>query len=193
MSALSPGFDNPVFAAQRVFRAAMEAMARPGRIQTVAERAQAPALSVAQTALALTLFDNDTTVFLGGDTCAAADYLRFHCGCPVTDDPAAADFALIDAHGDWPPFTTLARGSADYPDRSTTVIADVLGLASGGSVELTGPGIQDTHRLSVTGLPEDFAERWAANRAGFPLGVDVFLCCADRFIALPRTVCWEAR
>jgi alpha-D-ribose 1-methylphosphonate 5-triphosphate synthase subunit PhnH len=39
----------------------------------------------------------------------------------------------------------------------------------------------------VSGLPDGFAARWAANRAAFPRGVDVILCAGRDVAALPRT------
>jgi alpha-D-ribose 1-methylphosphonate 5-triphosphate synthase subunit PhnH len=36
-------------------------------------------------------------------------------------------------------------------------------------------------------LPADFAAQWAANRARFPLGVDMIVVADARLAALPRS------
>ena len=72
-------------------------------------------------------------------------------------------------------------------------IGDDVPLESGVPVEggealvLTGSGIATRTTLAVRGLPEGFVEAWEANRARFPLGVDVVLIAADAFACLPRT------
>jgi alpha-D-ribose 1-methylphosphonate 5-triphosphate synthase subunit PhnH len=39
----------------------------------------------------------------------------------------------------------------------------------------------------VGALPADFAARMQANRASFPLGVDLVLICGAQLVALPRS------
>ena len=45
--------------------------------------------------------------------------------------------------------------------------------------------------LRVTGLPDDFAAAWSANRALYPRGVDLILCAGASLAALPRTTMVE--
>src|ERR1700755_389424 len=86
-----------VFPAQSTFRKVMDAMARPGTIQTIAPTAGAPEqLAQAAAAIALTLFDHDTPIWL--DAALASDkvtqWLRFNTGCPIVADQSQAAFAL---------------------------------------------------------------------------------------------------
>ena len=46
-------------------------------------------------ALLLSLCDVDTPLWLSPEAHGAAAYLRFHCGAPITFEPAAAGFALV--------------------------------------------------------------------------------------------------
>ena len=178
---LQGGFDDPATDAARAFRAAMQAMARPGRIETVAGAMPPAPLSVAAGVLLLTLCDPDTPLHLGGahDCAAVRDWVAFHTGAPLAG-AGEATFAL----GRWAalaPIDRFAAGTPDYPDRSATMIVEMDALSPQGA-RLTGPGIDGTAHLS---LPDVAAFR--ANAALFPLGRDTFLCAGDRLAALPRS------
>ena len=184
-----PGFADPVFDAQASFRALLDALARPGRIATlVAPLSAAAPLSPAATALALTLCDHDTPVWLDAAAANAAGFLRFHCGCSIVDEPAGATFAFVAAPGAMPSLHAFSIGEDRYPETATTVVIDVPSLAGGPAVRLSGPGIETTALVAPRGLPDGFWMQMAANRALFPLGVDVVLTAGDRAIGLPRSV-----
>lgn len=179
--AMTGGFADPSRDAARAFRAVMEAMARPGLIATLAGAvAPAPASPAAATLL-LTLCDAETPLFLAGahDCASLRDWVAFHIGAPLVG-PDRAMFAL----GSWQallPLSDYPQGTADYPDRSATLIVEMDALRPDGA-RLTGPGIRDAAALS---LPDPAAH--AANRALFPLGLDMFFAAGDRLAALPRT------
>ena len=94
---LAPGFHDPQLDAQRVFRQLLQAMARPGQIVPIDRLPEAPKpLSGGAAALALTLFDLDTPIWLDEALRATAgDYLAFHTGAPVTADVGEAAFVLV--------------------------------------------------------------------------------------------------
>jgi len=187
---LTAGFGNPVLDAQACFRAVLEAMARPGRVQRVAALPEAPSpVAPAAAAVLLTLADADTPVWLDAGEAAEA-WLRFHAGCPLSEAPGEAAFLLA---CDAPPaLRGLAQGTEEEPHRSATLVLQVAALEEGTGWRLSGPGIEHEHRLIVEGLPPDFSAQWAANRALFPRGVDLVLCAGDRLAALPRTTMLEA-
>lgn len=179
--ALGGGFADPAVDAARTFRAALEAMARPGTLHAVAGAAPPPPLSPAAGALLLTLVDPETPVGLAGahDAAAVREWLTFHTGAPLVP-PHAARFAV----GTWEallPLDAYAAGEPDYPDRSATLIVEMEAIAAAG-VRLAGPGIETESALS---LPERAA--FVANAARFPLGLDFFFCAGDRLAALPRS------
>ncbi|MBS8228326.1 phosphonate C-P lyase system protein PhnH [Vannielia litorea] len=180
MSALDGGFADAPAEASRAFRAVLEAMARPGRIETVTG-ARAPGLSVAASVVLLTLVDGTTPVFLAEDVDRPAlrQWLAFHTGAPVVARGAAM-FAL----GGWAalgPLAAYPQGSPEYPDRSASLIVEVERLENAGA-RLTGPGIEAEARLT---LPDPEAHR--ANRATFPLGLDFIFCAGSRMAGLPRS------
>lgn len=187
------GFTAPVEAAQSHFRAVLDAMARPGRIVPLAgELPAAPApMAPGAFAIALSLLDYETPVWLDaalrGPAVLAS--LRFHCGCPLTETPAAAAFAFAAAAQGLPPLAAFAQGTPEYPDRSTTLILQVADLAETGgcAVRLRGPGIAEMQALAAEGLGVTFWQEVQANRRGFPLGVDLVLVAGGRIAALPRS------
>ncbi|MEM9062437.1 MAG: phosphonate C-P lyase system protein PhnH [Pseudomonadota bacterium] len=179
------GFQDAPIDAALAFRAALDAMSRPGKVHTVAGAAGPAPLSVAASCLALTLCDPDTPVWLAPTLSdrAVADWFRFHTGAPLSDR-ASVRFAF----GCWDemlPLHDFPIGTPDYPDRAATLIVEVA--AFGDANRLTGPGIRDDARLTV---PDPAAFR--ANAALFPQGLDFFLTCGDRVAGVPRTTCVEA-
>jgi len=177
-----PGFADPVLDAQACFRAVLEAMSRPGRIQPITPPPELPpGLSPAAAAVLLTLVDAATPLRLAAGEDAAA-WVRFHCGCALV--AGAAPFVLDpDAR-----LLDLDPGTDEEPERGATLILEVTSLQEAPGWLLSGPGIRDTHHLRVEGAPDGFVRDWAANRARFPRGVDVILCAGTRIAALPRTV-----
>jgi alpha-D-ribose 1-methylphosphonate 5-triphosphate synthase subunit PhnH len=184
MNSLTPGFADPALDGQATFRAVLEAMSRPGRLRQAGSALRPPApLNQAAAAVLLTLADADTGFAHDADAAAAA-WLRFHCGMPLVSIETAA-FVL--ATGTPPALASLAQGSEEEPQGGATLVLQVDALAEGEGWRLTGPGIETEHRLRVDGAPAGFIAAWSANRASFPLGVDVVLCAGDRLAALPRT------
>lgn len=188
--ALTGGFSNAVFDSQRIFRKMMDGMARPGTQQTI-ETAVAPPfpLTKATGAVLLALCDHDTPVWLSGALrkTAVPGWIGFHTGAIATDDKRAAHFAVMEAGSTVSAFDLFARGSQEYPDRSTTVIIELPDLEGGPNLSLSGPGIRHVNTISPPGLPEIFPRLWAENNAVFPRGVDVILTAGDKFACLPRT------
>ena len=179
---------------QAVFRAVMAATARPGSIHSVPCIDRPPrALSGAAAAMALALIDHETPVFLDAKLAADADtaaWLRLNTGAPVVGEPSAAAFAFVGDPSALGAFDQFALGTADYPDRSTTLVLQVERFDGDGDARwcLSGPGVCGVRRFAATPLPADFATRMAANHARFPCGVDLILVGPQAVAALPRTV-----
>ena len=188
---LPAGFADKVLSAQSTFRSVMDAMARPGSVQRIASAAGAPdTMMRGAAAIALTLFDHDTPIWLDGRMSATSDvakWLKFHTSAPVIADASIASFALVGDPGNLPPLDRFAFGSNEYPDRSTTLILEVESLTDGPVVELQGPGIDGTVALRASIQPQDLFERLAINAALFPRGIDVVLVHDDSIVAIPRT------
>ena len=189
---LARAFADPVHDSQRSFRAVMSALARPGTIVPIVATVAPPApLSPAAAAIALTLLDYETPVWIDAALAAPreiADWFRFHTGAPITSEPSSAAFAFVADVARAPTFETFAQGSIEYPDRSTTLVLQVEQLSGGGGFSLSGPGIAGTRTLAAAPLPSGFREQLVRNRALFPRGIDVVLVAKNEIAALPRTV-----
>ncbi|MEM6679130.1 MAG: phosphonate C-P lyase system protein PhnH [Pseudomonadota bacterium] len=180
------GFAEPGREASVAFRGVLDALARPGRIVEITGATPSGALPPASGAALLCLADPDAPVWyapdLGGDS---ADWVLFHTGAPRAASRDVAAFAL----GRWEDLMPLAdwpAGTADYPDRSTTLLICLPSLEGGPRLRLEGPGIEGAVEVAPA-LPPDAATVLSANRARFPLGVDLFLVAGNRLMGLPRS------
>lgn len=189
---LASGFADPVHDAQACFRAIMNAMARPGRrhaLPACGLKPPAP-LSPAAAAIALTLFDYDTAIWLDRPLSASEDvkaFLRFHTGAPIVCEPVEAAFALVSDPAHMIPLASFNQGSAEYPDTSTTVILTGQSFSDRENVTLTGPGLKESEPFAAEPLPPVFWDQVTANGRQFPRGVDLVFAGRNEIAALPRS------
>lgn len=189
-SPLLPGFDHPSQQSQTAFRSIMSALAEPGQALPFATPVTPPMpLTAAAAAVALTLCDHDTPIWLDEKLSQASDvaaWLRFHTGASITTLESAAAFAFISDPERMSPLANFAIGEEDYPDRSTTLVLQVGTFLSSG-VRLTGPGIKTSVTFDVTPRAHDFWSQCTDNAALFPLGVDTLFVNAHQIAGLPRS------
>lgn len=181
VTALKGGFSDTPVQAARAFRSVMSAIARPGRIEILTGAQPPSPLSVAAGTLAITLCDPETPIYLAGrlDCQSVREWISFHTGAPFSSREEAT-FAF----GDWRallPIDGYSIGTAEYPDRSATLIVELDNLETTGA-RLSGPGIKDSATLSLP-VSKIFAE----NTVRFPLGVDFIFTCDDKVAGLPRS------
>lgn len=164
---------------QRIFRALMEAMARPGTVHDLspwlggaaAWRGVLASLLDAKTSLAdcHQLLDRHDWPLLQADQ----------------EEPAAADYLLC--QGNLPPTMTAKCGSLASPDQSATVVLHLDSLGAGSNcLGLRGPGIKGSQTLPVTGLDARW-HAWRQQHLSFPLGIDMILVDQQNIAAIPRT------
>jgi alpha-D-ribose 1-methylphosphonate 5-triphosphate synthase subunit PhnH len=183
------GFADPVFDAQATFKAVMDAMARPGTIVPIQPLAAPPApLSATAAAIALTLCDHDTPLWLDtrlAESAAVYSWLGFHTGAPLVGMPREAAFALVAISAGLPQLADFAQGTQEYPDRSTTIILQVDVLASdfeavrgitpthpspqGGGEFFGMPAVHQTSKaLGETAATASSSPLWGGVRGGGP-------------------------
>jgi alpha-D-ribose 1-methylphosphonate 5-triphosphate synthase subunit PhnH len=191
-AAFKGGFADPVFNAQAVFRAIMDALARPGTMAGFEDFTDPPSPLIPTVGcIAATLFDHDTRIWL--DPVLARNdrvtgWLTFNTSAPLTRQSLDAHFALVSDGGMLPSLESFSQGTQEYPNRSTTLVVQVARLTGGRELHLTGPGIKTRATIAPAGLPDHFVSQWQANRNRFPRGVDMLLAAPEGVIGLPRTV-----
>ena len=183
LAAVLPGFDDPAYGSQAAFRAALQALCRPGTVVECERAAYA---------LCLALLDQDTRLWLSPSAQAFGSSLRFHTGCILETDASKADFLMVGTAHEMPKLESLALGTDEAPHRSATMIVEVEELAPHGGWKLAGPGIPDETQVHVPALGAAFLGEWKTNQRRFPRGIDLFLCSGARVCGLPRTTRIEA-
>ncbi|WP_287496202.1 phosphonate C-P lyase system protein PhnH [Pandoraea sp. CB10b_02] len=214
-SQLQPGFADPVHDAQGVFRAVLDALARPGQLRSVGSRlAPSAEASVAARATLLALADATTSVWLQSSLPEVASALRFHTGAPLLSGEAElanAQFALLTDPARCPALERFAFGTAESPEHAATLIVDVPTLHAGHGghgghgghdghdghagpasraalrLRLRGPGIATHSDVTVGGLDAAFWRARAALAPRFPAGLDLLVTAGDTVLGLPRT------
>jgi alpha-D-ribose 1-methylphosphonate 5-triphosphate synthase subunit PhnH len=176
---------DPVHDTRPTFRALVDAMARPGTVESVP-------VTPADHAVLATLVDHEVTIATEDDRLveALSNAGRY--------EPAPLDTADI-VHVSGPTdgrITEAERGTLKEPSDGATAVYRVDGLAGAAdeasevpvTFRVTGPGVPGHRRLGVAGLPPEEADPITALGESFPRGVDVVLAAADRVAALPRSV-----
>jgi alpha-D-ribose 1-methylphosphonate 5-triphosphate synthase subunit PhnH len=189
---LTAGFPDPVHDAQACFRTVMNAMARPGSRQKIAaaDLAAPEPLTPTAASIALTLMDYDTPVWLDRPLMASEPvkaFLRFHTGAPIVSEPVDAAFALVADPANLIPLASFNQGSAEYPDRSTTIILTGQAFRNPKAVTLKGPGIKDATILATDPIPPAFWDQVISNNKQFPRGIDLIFGGETEIAALPRS------
>lgn len=185
------GLEDPIHHSQSVFRAVMNAMARPGSIHRLAEPLDPPPpLSRTAGLILLCLADVDTPVWLDKPLAKSADvqsWLRFHTGAPITTNQSEAAFAAVSDSTQMPSPGGFANGSIEFPDRSATFVVQVDSLENRFGLLLEGPGIAGRQLLSIEPVGPAFRDQLRQNHANTPRGVDFIFAAEESIAALPRS------
>ncbi|MBG6162948.1 alpha-D-ribose 1-methylphosphonate 5-triphosphate synthase subunit PhnH [Labrenzia sp. EL_195] len=189
---LAAGFTDPVHDAQACFRTIMHVMARPGTRQTlqVGDLTPPEPLTPVVAAIALTLFDYDTPVWLDRalmQSEAVKAFLRFHTGASILPEPVNAAFALVSEPQSMISLASFNQGSAEYPDQSTTVVLTGQVFDKARTVTLEGPGIKTKTSFSTGPTPPVFWDQVISNNRQFPRGIDLIFAGKTEIAALPRS------
>jgi len=164
---------------QQNYRALLEAMSRPGSIESI----QGNDTEATYLAVLATLLDGEVSL-------SDPSGLLSESNWPLLQSQRAstyqADYILC--QGDQPPSFRPRLGTLPCPEQSATLVIQVESLTTGNlHLRLSGPGVKDTEEVNISGLHSD----WLAQRedwvCAFPLGVDMILVDETAAMALPRT------
>ena len=174
---------DPVDDTRVTFRALLDAMSRPGTVESVPARADHAVVS--------TLVDHEITVATDDDELrtALSEQGRLDAAAPdAADIVHARDYTGFDV-------TACKRGSLVEPSNGATVVYAVDAVVPTTdtdmtTVALTGPGVDGTTTLSVP-LPETELTAIADAQADYPRGVDAVFAAEETVAAVPRSVHME--
>lgn len=164
---------------------------------------QAPVVNLYALGAMLTLLDREVTFVVAADgrwlseKAPLAQWLALRSGAAVAA-PASAQFAFFCQGRSNGLVTELNKGTLLEPEASTTAFYCVERLAEradelaenqhGVTLELSGPGIETTQKISIIGMDRDEIKLINTARGGYPLGIDMYLIDdLGRCIGLPRT------
>ncbi|TGN39503.1 phosphonate C-P lyase system protein PhnH [Marinobacter confluentis] len=164
---------------QALFRSLLTAFSYPGQSVWLADADSAVAILA-------TLVDAETT--LSDPYQLLSDLTRTRLNAPLTD-PERAGYVI--ARGDLDPGFSPRLGTLESPEAGATVVVIVDSLVDGEGEgqcwRLSGPGIEQSRKISVGGLDASWLSARNEWCSGFPLGVDLILTDQHRCLALPRT------
>ncbi|MBU0679994.1 MAG: phosphonate C-P lyase system protein PhnH [Proteobacteria bacterium] len=164
---------------QRIFRALMDAMARPGSLQDVRPWLGGAA---AWRGVLASLLDNRTSFADCHDLLDRYDWPLFQAR---REQAAAADYLLC--QGSRAATMKAKVGTLTSPDQAATIIIQVDNLGQGpDALCLSGPGIKSSRVLPVRGLASSWPS-WREEHLCFPLGIDLILVDQHVLAAIPRT------
>ena len=181
-----------VFDCQKIFKALMNALARPGQIFHTKEsidkiKGEHPALL----AVALTVLDNRCGFYTHG-TVDLAEEVREQTLAKETDEKEA-DYILITSDAlSREECTALLQnakvGTLPEPHKSCTFIIEVASVQDGDEGTLQGPGIQGTRTIHLPAQAWMWLEVRDTMQYEFPCGVDMFFVTpAGEWVGIPRT------
>ncbi|MGD0622379.1 MAG: phosphonate C-P lyase system protein PhnH [Thermacetogeniaceae bacterium] len=188
---LESNFDQ-VFTSQQIYRLLLDAMARPGKIVTLARLEIDPpeGLSWSIAGLAFTLLDQETTFAALPDHESWGHYLCLNTGSRQAA-VSEAEFIIIDGRVDLPELLVVNRGDLLFPDRGATLMVMVSSVGGAGAdtrLTLQGPGIPGQASLTLGGLCPGNLERVQTLNREFPLGVDLMISDnRGALVCIPRS------
>lgn len=183
---LIPAFADPVADSQRVFRVMLKALSEPGLSHSIEGTTSLAELSPAAYAVALTVLDSSTAVWLSPALASEAvrKNLAFHTGCFFVEQPQQALFAFL-TEAEFEVLEQLNAGTDRDPEFSCTAILQKSELDVGPVWLWSGPGIAEQREVRLDISPQFWQLR--AQKNGFPRGIDVLFVAQESVLGLPRT------
>lgn len=179
---------------QLVFRAVLEALARPGTAMAlpsgplrVLAPAMVPVFALADLGTGVCVLDNEIPPS-SGEIQHWADAMATATSAPLWPAELARLVAALRPVTD-EEVRSFCRGTPEAPEDAALVSLAVADVTGGDRRwRLSGPGIAGTATLAPRGLPDSFVAARTQAVGGYPAGIDVLLVTDDfRVVGLPRT------
>lgn len=159
--------------ANACFDALLWALSRPGQIKELPQKGEASIIAA--------LIDRECRVY-AGDPRLIPQIMQ--TGAQIAE-PADADHLFL---ADLPALGFLQdirMGCDLYPDEGATLIVRAK-LGIGQRLRLTGPGVNGTTEIALSGLPDGFWQQ-RAKMIRYPMGFDMLVLDGAQIIGLPRS------
>lgn len=188
--ALPIGFTDPVTDSRETYKAVLNAITRPGLVQTIGARLHAPdGINPATAAVCLAFLDSSTPIWVNGDTDSKTKrWLELICGAPVIKAPGKAALALINATGIMPSPDIFYSPYQRRRVMPTTMVIQVGSLNNDGNWVLSGPEIKYKQNLTADGLTPEFLQIRNKMSSLFPNGIDMLLTSGRKLAAINRAI-----
>ena len=183
-----PTMSVPAQEEQATFRALLDAMARPGTVQSLPPRRVEDGEWGGALLVLQALLDHEVTFHVLSEQSLPHEQLLRRTGARSAA-LEQADFVLARGGGAVAAIEEAREGGFEEPERSATVIvlADSLD-GDGVALTLSGPGIESTALLTVENVPVAAFEALRSRTVTFPQGVDVILVDTTGHVAaVPRS------
>ncbi|MGC9518121.1 MAG: phosphonate C-P lyase system protein PhnH [Desulfuromonadaceae bacterium] len=165
---------------QQLFRALLNAMARPGSLESSVLPAEDEAIGLPVLGV---LVDAAVSLADPHQLLQKNDWLFLQATEKHAD---SADYILC--NGNLVPEFSPKCGTLTCPEQSATLIISVSSLNSGTTrLQLKGPGIAESATMLIDGLDPAWMQTRQDWVCEFPLGVDLILVSETQLAAIPRT------
>ncbi len=132
------------------------------------------------------LMDNEVSFAVIGDRDMETVIVRHTDSRPVSFEDA--DYIIVRNGTTRGKLAGFKRGSLEYPDTGATIFYLVEALSEATGVVLSGPGVNGTVSLRITGLDPSELQLLKQVNSEFPLGVDaIFLDQGGHIACIPRS------
>ncbi|MCO7125264.1 phosphonate C-P lyase system protein PhnH [Sporolactobacillus shoreicorticis] len=193
---------------RKLYRRLLDSMAKPGKINTIADLLrgvpESCPCSSGTYALAQTLLDQQVSFYYASQELnadAAERAIEWTTGSHHTASHAA-DYLFIDTPPEMDEIDSIMQsvriGTLAEPEKSATIALHVRRLSGADDLALPiilrGPGINGWHLLSVDGMNMEWLRLRSERNREYPTGCDFILFDDDgQIAALPRTTLIERR
>ncbi|GLO65411.1 MULTISPECIES: phosphonate C-P lyase system protein PhnH [Oceanobacillus] len=182
---------NFVHDTQHTYRKILDSMSKPGKISSVEFKLEHELHCFPATFLvALTLFDAEVNFHvIANDTKLANLLSQYTVATQVPIEKA--DYIIVKNNTDpGDLIKTLKKGcvgTLSDPHQSATLMVEQQNIIENGNLELSGPGIKETHSIGLEVSEEFWWERDEKIKE-YPLGIDlIFTDQNSNIVCIPRT------
>lgn len=185
---------NEVFDSQRHFRAILDCMARPGKINNIADvDLNVPnQINKASALIGFTLLSSESKFFVVENNEAINGYLTANT-LAHPSDINFADFVFLNGNINENELELIKTGQLEYPEDSATVVVDLdqvsdQNMPDSIPIVISGPGVVDLKTLFIKGTSKKILLDLIGLNEEFPLGVDIILTDREgHILCIPRT------